>query len=647
MSETDPHAPQQAEEVMPGDHAASSEPAQTAPLAPEQTAPQMVPPQAEPRLARPAPDPSLAPSEGEDWQIPAQMLYSSDATERSFLTERRGIQNALARALDKPAAQWGISAEIADALLAQARLHYRHAQGPEGLSVLEGLDRANLSGGQELRRAVMELALGLIDPRDTGLTQRAQAMLGPAYASWPDQPVFIALLAIRKKDYDQAADLLPTVQERMQHLPKGYREAILPGLLEAAIASEDWRSARDFALDFRKHAGLRDSSAFHYLLGRAAEAGQDLLAAFDSYALAGKKHDLYGHRARTAVVAMGLRHDLMDIPEARELLERESNIWRGDDYALAVLTDLAALDRADGDRVAAVHTYGSILDRFPEKQEAGLARQKARALISELYAEGASGELPLSDFLRAHRKIAPDFRFEPGFDVQGEKFADRFLSIGSTLVAAQEYEAVHDHLAVARDLGLAEVTDVRLDELRLKQARSLEMGGRYDDALSALREPLASGETELEDQRGVLLAKLYASTGQGAAVLETAVARPDMEFLRLKAKAYFDREDWPASQGIYQQMWDEAGQELPFEDAINLLLASYRGGDWATTLALSQDFPELTSIPQWSTIAQGLLDPGAALWPLREDTARMRMNSAASTLETVEQAVQDPAKATN
>ncbi|MEC8667242.1 MAG: hypothetical protein VXY45_05325, partial [Pseudomonadota bacterium] len=107
MSETDPHAPQQAEEVMPGHHAASSDPAQTAPLAPEQTAPQMVPPQAEPRLARPAPDPSLAPSEGEDWQIPAQMLYSSDATERSFLTERRGIQNALARALDKPAAQWG------------------------------------------------------------------------------------------------------------------------------------------------------------------------------------------------------------------------------------------------------------------------------------------------------------------------------------------------------------------------------------------------------------------------------------------------------------------------------------------------------------------------------------------------------------
>ena len=441
ISETEPQAPMQ------GDQAASAE---TAPHQPEQ-----IPQQAAPAhpIEAPLSPTQNPPAQTVEWQVPAQMLYHAAGTGGSFLDERRAIVNALASALGKPAAQWGVSADMSNALLALARLHYRHAQGPEGLSVLDGLDRANLTGTQELRRAVLELALGVVDPRDIGLTERAQALLGPAYNDWPDQTVFAVLQHIRNNRFDQVGDLLPEVHDRISRFPMRYQAIILPGLLEAAIVSENWRVARDFALEFRKHPGLTKGSAFQYLLGRAAEAGGDLLAAFDSYTLASAQHNLYGHRARTAVISLALRHDLMDIPEARALLQRETQIWRGDDYAMSVLTDLAALDRADGDRVAAVYTYGSILDRFPEHQEAGLARQKARALITEIYDEGAAGTLPLASFLIAHRKISPDYRFEPGFDAQGERFADRFLAAGSTLIAAQEYEAVHDHLAVARDLG--------------------------------------------------------------------------------------------------------------------------------------------------------------------------------------------------
>ncbi|WP_407496439.1 hypothetical protein [Pseudooceanicola sp. MF1-13] len=575
------------------------------------------------------------------WAVPAQMLYQTPGTDRPFIEEKRTIIDAMSRAMDKPAAQWGMSNEMADTMLALARLHYRHGQGPEGLSVLEGLDRANLSGTQKFRRAVLELALGLVDPRDRGLTEAAQELLTPAYAEWPDQPMFKTLQLIRDYRFDDAAEGLGVVRDRMNRLPARYRAMILPGVLEAAIATEDWRVARDVALEFRRHAELSDSGAFHYLLGRAAEAGGDLVAAFDSYTRAGEEHSLYGHRARTAVVSMGLHHDIMKIAEARELLDRESHLWRGDEYALAVLNDLAALDRADGDKVAAVYTYASILDRYPGHLDAGLTRQKARALINEIYADGATGEMPLSDFLMAHRKIAPDYRFEAGFDMQGEKFADRFLAVGSTLVAAQEYGAVHDHLAVARDLGLAEVDDQRLDELRLKQARSLELGGQYEDALAVLREPLRAGIAELEDQRTALLAKLYASTGQSGAVLQTAIAKPDIDFLRLKAQAYFGREDWAEAKDIYADMWDQVGQELPFEDAIGLLLSAYRSEDFDMAMRLSQDFPELTGIPQWRTIAEGLMDPAAQLWPLREDTARKRMQSATQALDTVDMVVPD------
>jgi hypothetical protein len=202
-------------------------------------------------------------------------------------------------------------------------------------------------------------------------------------------------------------------------------------------------------------------------------------------------------------------------------------------------------------------------------------------------------------------------------------------------VAAQEYEAVHDHLAVARDLGLAEVDDQRLDELRLKQARALSMGGQMDVALSVLREPLLSADPELDNQRSQLLARLYSETGQTAAVLETQIADPSLSFLRIKAKAHFDRADWAGAQATYQQMWDLIGNELPMEDAIPLLLSAYRNSDLATTVALSRAFPDLTEIPQWTAIAGGLVDPAAELWPLRQDTAKLRINSASEAMDNV------------
>ena len=571
-----------------------------------------------------------------DWSIPAQMLYQPRTGMAPFLDERRALMETLSASLGKASAQWGMSAATSDALLGLSRLYYRHALAPEGLSYLKGLDEATLSETHVMRRDTMELALGLIDPRGLPLTDRAQMMLGPDYAEWPDQALFKGIAATQGGRFREASALLPVVRDRMNRLPAAYQAAVLPGLLEAAIVTEQWRVARDLALKFRDHADLTEGSAFRYLLGRAAEAGEDILSAFDSYVLASEHHDLFGHRARTAIVSLGLRNDLLTVPEARNLLERETNIWRGDDYALAVLNDLASLDQADGDPVAALVTFGAIIDRYPDRPETTLVRQKSRALIAEIYDDGATGKMPLSEFLRAHRRIAPDFRFEVGFDAQAERFANRFLSVGSTLVAAQEFEAVHDYLAVARDLGLAEVDDERLDELRLKQARSLTMGGQFDGALAVLREPMVSGASELQDERSELLARLYAETGQSAAVLETSIANPKVSFLTIKAGAYFDRGDWANAQATYEQVWDQMGQELPFEDAIQLLLSAYRNNDLATTTTLTKAFPELTGIPQWSEIAEGLVDPAAALWPLRSDTATLRMNSAARALENIE-----------
>lgn len=569
------------------------------------------------------------------WNVPPQVLHLDDSTRPTFLDERRARMETLSEAMAaaKPGAP--DSPEVVKALIELAEFYYARAMAPEGLSVLGRLDDARLPPGDLLRRAALELALGLMDPRDRPLTPRAERLLGPEYMHWPDQPLFLALRSIRDDELAAAAPHLRDIHARLPRFPKDVRAEVLPNLLFVAVESRQWRIARDFAGEFHDHPQLKESAPFYFLLGRAAEAGGDLLAAFDSYAMAMPDDGLWGHRTRRALVTMGLKNDLITVADARQLLEQETQTWRGDTHALNTLGDLAAVQQADGDSVAAVGTFAAILDRYPHLPEAELIRQKARSLIADIYDKGAKGEMPLTDFLNAHRRIAPDYRFEAGFAAKAELFANRFLEAGSTLVAAQEFQAVRDHLAVSRDLGLIDVDDRKLDILTLQQADSLMIGGQYDAAAGILADPLVSGDPLLLDKRAHLLTKLYSETGQSAALLQTAVQQQTVGYLKIKAAAFYEREDWANAQAAYRELWDRVGDDLDFADAIQFLLASYRNGDTELAMTLARTFPKLTDLPQWSEIAGGLIDQPAEIWPLRKDAAQNRVDQAQKTLENV------------
>ena len=570
------------------------------------------------------------------WNVPPQVLHLDETDRKPFVEERRLRMETLSHAMARNMPGAPDSPAVVDALIGLAEFYYARAMAPEGLSVLGRLDDARLAPGDLLRRAALELALGLMDPRDRPLTPRAEKLLGKEYMHWPDQPLFLAMRAIREGNEAAAGPLMRDIHVRLPLFPQDVRAEFLPHLLYVAVETRQWRIARDFAGAFHDHDYLKDSPQFYFLLGRAAEAGQDLLAAFDSYAMAVSDHSIWGHRARRAMVTMGLKNNLLSVGEARQMLEQEAQTWRGDKHALSTMNDLAALQQADGDTVAAIGTFAAITDRFPHLPEAELIRQKARSLIADIYEKGAAGKIPLTDFLNAHRRIAPDYRFEAGFAEKAEMFANRFLEVGSTLVAAQEFQAIRDHLAVSRDLGLVEVADSKLDMLTLKQADSLMIGGQYDAAAAILADPLTSGDKGLLDARAHLLTKLYAETGQNAALLQTSVQHQTIGYLRIKAGAFFEREDWAGAEAAYAELWDKVGTDLDFADAIQFLLASYRNGNTELAMTLARTFPKLTDLPQWTEIAGGLIDQPAEIWPLREDSAQERVERAKKTLENVE-----------
>ncbi|WP_323765198.1 hypothetical protein [Marinovum sp.] len=562
------------------------------------------------------------------WGIAPPVLYLMPRRKQPFLEERIALMQALTRAEDNPPARYRVLLELAE-------FHFAHGMITEALSILTGVHGAQVPPAHGLRAAALELALGLFDPLQRPLTERAAALLSPGYADWPDQPMLLALSQLRADDCASAAPGLRAAFDRLQRFPDTAREEALPLMLECAIDDRQWRLARDIATRFADHASLDDGPALHFLLGKVAEVGDEPLAAFDSYALAQGASNLWGHRARRAIVELGLKHEALSSAEAADLLALETEVWRGDALAAETLADLAALQEISGDAVAAAETYGKLRQRHAGSREATLARGKAQKLIDRLYVEGAEGEITLSTFMDLHARIAPWFRFTEGYAASAEHFADHFFAVGATTIAAQEYAAIRDHLTAAQDLGLFSPEPGALDRLAVKEAEALLAGGQFETLGLLLAAAATPDDPELAERLALVSAQHLEETGQRAALLSDTDGGAPEQVLRLRAQARFERGEWPEAQAAYAALAQRSGPDLPLPDAIRYLLAAHRSGDSLTAGELVQRFDGLTDLPQWTEIAATLTRVPPDLLPLRQDAARSRINSAQEMLDTL------------
>ncbi|MCA0922619.1 hypothetical protein [Pseudooceanicola nanhaiensis] len=541
-----------------------------------------------------------------------------------FLTDRRRLLQRLA------AAEPG-DASI-NAILALGDFYVAHAMAPEGRSLLLGLpDR--LAPGHAARRAAQLLALDLIDPHFPALTAEARDLLAPDHAAWPDQPLFAALEAVRRGDFTAAGHSLPAAQRRLQGFSSPFREAVLPGLLETAVRTQQWEAARDLAAEFEHHPALRNGPALNYLMGQTAEVDEDYVAAFDLYVTASAGGDLWAHKARVALIDLGLRTETLPLEDARTLLEQARYLWQGDSYAAQLLQELADVQLRLTDRVAALSTLGDLMVRLPDTPEAALASQQSRSLLDAYYADGAAGNLTLASFMAGHQRLAPNFRFAPGFDHASEKYADHFRGLGATSVAAREYELTRDYLAVGQDLGVLDEDPGRLADLELKRAETLFEGGQYELSLALIEQGLSLEDAPRLDRLNTLKARIFAATGKTVEVLQTHVQNPSATYLRIKAEALFAGGDWMQARTTYQQLHDDFPEQTTGADTLNLILATYRTGDLTGTRALAESNPDLAGHPLWSEIAAAMTEAAPDLLPLRSEAVELRVNRATTALD--------------
>ncbi|WP_226627491.1 hypothetical protein [Alloyangia pacifica] len=554
-------------------------------------------------------------------------LYLGVRAAQPFLEERAHLMEAVVAAGDRQPGQ-------ARALTDLAEFFFAHAMAPEGLSVLSAVQGEAVPPAHALRAQAFELALGLIDGRDLPLTPRAEALLAPAHAGWPDQPLFLALSHVRDGRCAEAAPLLARAVARLDRFPAAVQARVLPGLLECAIDAGQWPLARGLAVSFDAHAELKDGAAYHYLLGQAAEMVDKPLAAFDSYAQVQRGQDVWAHRARRALVRLGLTHDALSTKDAIRLLELESEMWRGDASAGEVLDEMASLQVIAGRKTDAIETYGLIVSRRAGTPQATAAQQKARALIEDLYRKGAEGEIPLGRFMTDHARISRYFRFTQSFALASELFADTFRKAGATKVAAEEYATTHDYLTAAQDLGITTADEGQLARLKVKEAETLLAGGQFEALGTLLLQPVTLTDPDLKRRFDLVSARYFDETGQTAELLADAGGEgASTQILRLRALAHFERGEWVAAAAAYEELRAREGSDMPLPSAIRYLLSAHRSGDSARAAELAEAFPSLTELPGWAEIARGLTSDAPALLPLREETARARLDRAQETLD--------------
>lgn len=526
----------------------------------------------------------------------------------------------------------------ADLLLDLAALSVSHALAPEALSFLSGLPddegAAALDPARAARRDRIALAAWGVSGAATPAPLPARSQLEAA-DHWSQRPLWRALSHAREGDVAAAAEDLPLAEEVLGALPPALAAALLPELLETAIEAGLWDAAHALAQRFDSHPELRGGSAYRFLLGRAAQAGGNPVMAFDSYAMAAGGGDVWAQRARLALIDLGRATDTLAPEDAAQLLRQSWRSWRGDALEVATLERLAEVEYGRGDTEAAIAALTEVLRRHPQSDAARNSGDRLDEMVADLYAQGASGDLPIAEFVAAHRRLSPELVFRPGFAAQAELLAGRLYEIGATDAAAREYAAIRDQLAVMRDLGLEEVPPARFDALRLAQAEALLRGGQTEAAAQALGTAPAS-VPELRDRLSLLRARLSSAEGDGAAVIATRMEIPSEGYLRLRAAALFERGEWAAARDAYASLWRDLGPGLGTSEAIRLLLAAHRAGDAELVAELLDRLPDLAASPELAAVARSLAPVAPLSLPIGQKSATDRMQGADAALRRLE-----------
>ncbi len=540
-----------------------------------------------------------------------------------FLARRRALLRRLENA--EPNDQ-------ADVLLELARNSLLDGLAIEGLSYIERLMAAGATPETVSAYQGIAAALAVIEPFSEGLSGGDVEALEKS-ASVPFKGVFLATARVMIGKEDEAVRLLSASIEELDTLPDPLAEKVLPTLLEASIGVEDWETARRLTKQFMKRKTLRESDALGYLLGKTTLHHGEDLRAFDHFLQAAGGRNIWGHRARLAIVDLAIANDSLAPAEVQEMLSTVYSLWQGDADAVMTLERKLSLALEHNDWLAALDVIATILRHYPKSGVADTARGAVEASLASFYGAGRNGDVSFVEFLSGHRQIARNFRFTRGYDAWSETFADHVLGLGAIGMAAAEYRTTREYLEASGQLEIFDVDPKRLAALKLKEAEARIDAGQMARAATLLRYEGEGGDPDYLARLSALRARYSELTGRRIEDSSDADAH-SAAYIRLMAQQHFADEDWAAARSQYLKLARLLGPDLQNRDAVELILAAHRSGDEELTRVLSG------IIAQRYDLTKEVLDPELLLdhpFPLelRQEIAEASLSRADRVIKQV------------
>ncbi len=494
-----------------------------------------------------------------------------------------------------------------------AELHVAHGLLIEARSYLAKADELGGADVATERTRRLTLILDVL-----GGEQVAPDHADMSDPDWPPADYFRLLNDVHLSAALTEADFLAAAKAA-GHLPEELLAQGLPELLDAAVKGAYWQASRDLAGLMLSRPQLEDTPSLHYLLGRAAEMGEEFVAAFDSYRRAAQGRDVWAHRARLALIELAERTDALGPEDRLQLLRAARWLWEGDEAAADTLFRLAEAELAQSHLLNALAVMHDLQNRHPQSLFAQKSNSLSEVVLDDFYMDGLSGAMPLTEFIAGHARIAADRRMEPGFATRAEAFADFVLAQRITTLAVREYSEIEVYLAASEDLGLSEPTGSDRDRLRLKQAEALIAGGRLDQAEPLIEAPMLDPIAPNTAFREALRVSLLDERGDHQQLLNYEEDLSEAEFLLQRAEAYFTIGDWRNALNSYEALWEIMLDELPPSAAARMVLAAHRAGEGARLRNVVSDLKMLREAPNWKPIAAILAKERPDLFPLRKD----------------------------
>lgn len=569
-----------------------------------------------PEVVAPAPPPKV---------MPETLLHVS-GDEASFGDALTGVVQKMSEARDNVTA--------AQARMALATLHLKHGHYAEALSSVVRIEPAYLNRRQREDLASLRAVSEIMAPVRATITT-AYVFDDPEYDAWPDQVLWRTVHAIRSGKEVEGEALEQAYEILDRHYPDVYKSDVYPYLLEAALLDSQWGAAKRIATDLAEHPHLQKGSSYDYLIGLAAYKAERMLDAYDAYRKAALGSDVYAQRARLGLVQIGLETETMPPEDAESILEDNRYTWRGDGYEVDLLMKLADLKLERGDRAGTMLALGQVFTRYPEDPEAKAAEAVARGLLNAFYKAGTEEEISLAAFMTGHRTIETIYHFVSGFEDYHAAFAEHLLDRGLTLAAAQEFGTAAEYLQVAKDLGLWDIPQIKLEGLRLRKAEAQWAGGQAALAAITLAPIEPTGTPGFDDKVNTLRAEVFGALDNPDEVVATVVDLRTPKYVRMLAEAHFSKAAWTGAVAHYAELRAEHAGAYEAQDAISHVLAAYRAGDLEAMLPVVEAFPEIMKSDAWGEVAAGLAQEPAAISPLNDAAARSRIAQAEAAMASI------------